>query len=251
MSAQPSDDKLPLLQVRPADVAGRALVVGDPARAEQAAAFLGGARKVGANREYVTYTGDFAGRRVTVASHGIGAAGAGLCFEELARAGARVLIRAGTCGALADGIADGSQVIASGAVRDDGLTPRLAPPGYPAAADHRVVAALERAAGEAGVAARTGVVLTTDLFYPSPALGPSWEVWQKSRVLAVEMEAAALFVIAALHGLRAGGIFTVDGNPTRAARDMSDYDPLRPVVDEGKKAMLGVALTALTSVEAP
>ncbi|MEE8525014.1 MAG: nucleoside phosphorylase [Thermoanaerobaculia bacterium] len=244
-------DKLPLLQVRPSDVAARALVVGDPARAEQAAAFLDHPRKVGANREYVTYTGDFGGRRVTVASHGIGAAGAGLCFEELARAGARVLIRAGTCGALVDDLADGSQVIATGAVRDEGLTPRLAPQGYPALADHRVVDALERAADEAGAVARSGVVLTSDLFYPSEALGQSWGVWQKSRVLAVEMEAAALFVIAALHGLRAGGIFTVDGNPTRAAQDMSEYDPQRPIVGRGKETMLDVALAALVSIDTP
>lgn len=244
-------DTLPLLQVHPSDVARRALVVGDPARAEQAAAFLDAPRKVGANREYVAYTGDFGGHRMTVASHGIGAAGAGLCFEELARAGARILIRAGTCGALADGLADGSQVIATGAVRDEGLTPRLAPLGYPALADHRVVAALERAAGEAGAVRRSGVVLTTDLFYPSEALGQSWGVWQKSRVLAVEMEAAALFVIAALHGLSAGAIFTVDGNPTRAAQDMSDYDPHRPIVSEGKQMMLAVALAALAALEIP
>ncbi len=240
------DDKLPLLRVRAGDVAPRALVVGDPARAEDAAALLDDVHRVGANREYVTYTGHTGGRQVTIASHGVGASGAGICFEELARAGARILVRAGTCGAVADGIADGDLVVASAAVRDEGLTPRLLPLGYPAAADHRVVAALEDAAREAGVEAHTGVVLATDLFYPSAALGVGWEVWQKSRVLAVEMEASALFIVAALHGLRAGAVFTVDGNPTRAAQDMSEYDPYRPVVTEAKAGMLRVALAALT-----
>ena len=214
-------ERLPLLRVRAADVASRILVVGDPARAEDAAALLENVRRVGANREYVTYTGNAGGRRV----------------------------RAGICGAVQDAIADGERVIASAAVRDEGLTPRLLPLGYPAAAHHRVVAALEDAAREAQAEAHTGVVLATDLFYPSAALGVDWELWQKSGVLAVEMEASALFIVAALHGLEAGAVFTVDGNPTRAAEDMSEYDPYRPVVAEGKKKMLRVALAALTRLD--
>ncbi len=241
-------DTLPLLALHPADVAPRALVVGDPARAARAAALLDGAEKVGDNREYTTWSGRFEGRRVGVTSHGVGAAGAGVAFEELARGGARVIVRAGTCGAVADGIADGDAVIATGAVRDEGLTPRLVPLGYPALAHHAVVAALEAAAAEEGAPAHTGLVLTSDLFYPSAALGHDWKVWQASRVMAVEMEAAALFIVAALHGLEAGGIFTVDGNPTRAAEDMSEYDPHREVVAEGVDRILRIALRALVRV---
>ncbi len=240
---------LPLLRLRPADVARRVLVVGDPARAAQAAALVEGAEKVGDNREYVTYAGRFDGRGVSVVSHGIGSAGAGLAFEELARGGARVLIRAGTCGAVRAGIADGEAVVATGAVRDEGLTPRLVPLGYPALAHHEVIAALSATAADAGVRTHAGVVLTSDLFYPSEALGQDWRVWQASRVAAVEMEAAALFVIAALHGLKAGGVFTVDGNPTRDAEDMSGYDPHRQVVAEGVATMLEIALAALVRID--
>ncbi len=240
-----SQSLLPHLHLRPEDVARRVLVVGDPARAARGAELLEDAEQVGANREYVTYNGLCEGRRVGVVSHGIGAAGAGIAFEELARGGARVLIRAGTCGAVRDGIADGDAVIATGAVRDEGLTPRLVPLGYPAVADHEIVAALAAAARERGTPFHTGVVLSSDVFYPSRALGQDWHVWQASRVAAVEMEAAALFVVAALHGLAAGGIFCVDGNPTRAADDMSEYDPYRKVVSEGVDRILQVALTTL------
>ncbi len=249
MGALTTQDTLPLLRLRPADVARRALVVGDPARAKRAAAMLDNPEKVGDNREYVTYSGRIEGHRVCVTSHGIGAAGAGLAFEELARGGARVMIRAGTCGAVADGVADGDAVIATGAVRDEGLTPRLVPLGYPAGAHHTVVAALEAAAEEEGAPVHSGLVLTSDLFYPSDALGQDWKVWQASRVAAVEMEAAALFIVAALHGVKAGGIFAVDGNPTRAAEDMSEYDPHREVVAEGVDRILRVALRALVRVE--
>lgn len=243
-----AQDTLPLLRLAPADVARRVLVVGDPARAAKAAALLEDAEKVGDNREYVSYSGSFEGQRVGVTSHGVGAAGAALAFEELARGGARVVIRAGTCGAVSDGVADGDAVIATGAVRDEGLTPRLVPLGYPALAHHRVVAALEAEAAAENAPAHSGLALTSDLFYPSDALGQDWKVWQASRVVAVEMEAAALFVVAALHDMRAGGIFAVDGNPTRAAEDMSEYDPHREVVAEGVDRVLRIALRALIQV---
>ncbi len=243
-----SEAILPILKVRAADVAPLALVVGDPARAEQAARLLDESEQVGANREYVTFTGYLEGVRLTICSHGVGSAGAGVCFEELARAGARTLIRAGTCGALRDDIADGDLVISTGAVREEGLTPRLVPLSYPALAHFEVIGALQRAAAQAGEQTHAGVTLTSDLFYPSAALGQEWQVWQHSRVAAVEMELSALLIVAALHNLRAGGIFTVDGNPTRAAQDMSDYNPHRPVVTEGKAKMLRIALAALRSL---
>lgn len=237
---------LPLLRADPDDIASRVLVVGDPDRAADAARLLDKPRRVGANREYLTLTGEFGGQRISVASHGVGAAGAGICFEELARAGAQTLIRAGTCGAVDDRLEDGQLVIATGAVREEGLTPKLIPLSYPALAHHELVVALQAAAERAGVDAACGLALTEDRFYPSSALGQDWSVWKASQISVVEMEAAALFVIAQLHGLRAGALLTVDGNPTRSAQDMSEYDPHRQVVTDGKQQMLEIALDALS-----
>lgn len=225
-------------------------MVGDPGRAEQAAELLSDARQVAANREYVIYTGSFGtgsfgGRSVSICSHGVGSAGAGICFEELARAGVKAIVRAGTCGSLRDEIGDGDLVVATAAVRDDGLSPRLVPLGYPAAADPDLTLALRAGAAQTERAVHAGIVLTSDIFYPSTALGQDWRVWQESRVVAVEMELATLFVIASLNGLAAGGLLTVDGNPTRAAGDMSEYDPYREVVRAGTEEMLRLALEAL------
>ena len=243
------DSRLPILRVLPEAIAPRVLVVGDPARSEAAAALLDQVDRVGSNREYVTYTGRSSGEPVTVCSHGVGSAGAGVCFEELARAGARVIIRAGTCGAVQDDLADGELVIASAAVRDEGLTARLVPAGYPALAHHEIVTNLETAVATRGIQPRTGLVLSTDLFYPSAALGLDWDPWKKSAVLAVEMELAPLFVIATLHGIKAGGILAVDGNPTRTAQDMSEYDPYRPIVEEAISKILTIGIEALTRIQ--
>ncbi|MEM7588165.1 MAG: purine-nucleoside phosphorylase, partial [Acidobacteriota bacterium] len=153
-------EHLPLLNLSPADVSRRVLVVGDPARAAKAATLLDDAQQVGNNREYATFSGGYRGQRITVVSHGIGSAGAGLAFEELARGGARTLIRVGTCGAVADGIDDGSAILATGAVRDEGLTPRLIPLGYPALAHHEVIIGLAEAAAQAQTPVHSGIVLT-------------------------------------------------------------------------------------------
>lgn len=243
------DSRLPILRVSPGEITGKVLVVGDPARAEAAAGLLDQADRIGANREYVTYSGGSGGERITICSHGVGSAGAGVCFEELARAGAKTILRAGTCGAVRDEIQDGELIVASAAVRDEGLTPKLVPEGYPAVAHHDLVTALETAVAARGRDPRTGLVLSTDLFYPSAALGVDWLPWKRSSVLAVEMELAPLFVIASLHGIKAGGILAVDGNPTLAAQDMSEYDPYRAVVEEATTATLEIAIEVLARAQ--
>ncbi len=239
------DDVLPLLQVRVADVAPAALVVGDPARASHAASLLTDVRKVGANREYLTFSGTWNGVPVTVASHGVGSAGAAVCFEELLRAGATQVVRAGTAGGLQPAVTDGHLVIATGAVREDGVTPRLVAPEYPAVADPELVAALTTALGDRPDVHR-GIVLTCDLFYPMPILGTSLPMWAQAGVVAVEMELSVLLVLASLRGVAAGGVFAIDGNPVASA-DMADYQPHRDVVRTATDAAVRAGLDVLTT----
>lgn len=237
-----SDDTCPLLAAPVSAIAPVALVVGDPARAERAAALLDSAREVGRNREYVTFTGRYADQLVTVSSHGVGAAGAAVCIEELLRAGVRRIIRAGTAGGLQPDVVDGDLVIATGAVRDEGTSVRLIGAEYPAVADAGIVAALSEAAG----AAHRGVVLTSDLFYPMPMLGSSLQQWADAGVMAVEMELSVLLVLAGLRGVAAGGVFAIDGNPLASA-DMTAYAPHRDVVRTAADAAVRAGLDALTS----
>lgn len=252
----PGEATLPLLRAKAADVAARVLVVGDPDRARRAGALLEAAREVGVNREYVTITGRHCGVAITVASHGVGASGAGVCFEELIRAGARVLLRAGTAGALAPKVADGDLVVATAAVRDEGLTARLVPAEYPAVADPDLVLALREHARRAVATAHTvhgvhtGIVLTSDTFYPLPVLGQDLQRWQRAGCVATEMELSALFVLASLHAVRAGGVLAIDGSPLSTpgeAHDMSGYNPHRDVVLDAVSLTLTAALDALAA----
>lgn len=244
------DVVLPILRVRARDVPRRILTVGDPARAERVASRLDGVREIGRNREYVLLGGEHRGEPIGVVSHGVGSAGATVCFEELCRSGATRIVRAGTTGGLQPDVLDGSIVVVTGAVRDEGVTSRLVPPGFPALATVDLVLALRTAAAGAGVPVFEGIVLTSDLFYPHDVLGGDLVQWQRAGAIAVEMECAALFVTAALNGVQAGAILTVDGNPLAAQDDdMSGYDPHRTVVADAIDAMLTIALDVVAAPE--
>jgi len=226
----------------------RVLVVGDPARVALVAQRLDEPRELSANREYVAWVGGYRGTTVGVMSHGVGTSGAGACFEELISAGATRMIRAGTAGGLQADVADGDLVVATGAIRDDGITRGLVPPEFPAVADHRVVSALLAAAEQTTSTSHLGVVLTSDVFYPHDVLGSNLKLWQRAGAKAVEMECSALFIISALHGIAAGAILAIDGNPLAAGDSTMDgYDPDRTVVSTAIDSMIDIALQALVS----
>lgn len=237
------DDTLPLLRARVGEVAPAALVVGDPARAERAADLLSGVRELGRNREYLVLTGRYADVPVTIASHGVGSAGAAVCFEELLRAGVRRIVRAGTAGGLQPSVGDGDLVVATGAVRDEGTSVRLVPAEYPAVADPALVAGLSAAVPEA----HRGIVLTSDLFYPMAVLGSSLQRWADAGCVAVEMELSVLLVLAGLRGVAAGGVLAIDGSPLATAADMSAYDPHRDLVRTAADRAVRAGLDALTT----
>ena len=143
------------------------------------------------------------------------------------------------------GIKDGELIIGIGAIREDGTSEKLVPIPYPAIADRHVISALEAAASSQDHRLHEGIILTHSHFYRG-ILPSTLDMWLEADVdvCAVEMELATLLVIAGMHGVQAGGIFTSDGNLTEEA-DPTEYDPHRNVVEEGVRAMLKIALDAL------
>lgn len=242
------EKQMPTLRAWPSQIAPLALVVGDPNRAEDASRLMERAEEVGNFREYRTFTGFYQGQRITVASHGVGAGGANMCFHELFQCGVRTIIRAGTCGAMQPDMRDGDLIIGTGAIREDGVSAHMMPMAFPAVADRRVTAALEAACASQGVAnPHTGIILTQSYFYPG-ILPNETDEWLKTGLAAaVEMEYSLLLIMASIARARAGGIFVADGNLTRTP-DPEDYDPHRSVVQEGKARMLRVALEALAAI---
>jgi uridine phosphorylase len=247
MATSTAGRTLPSLIVPVGSITPYVLVVGDPDRAQHFSERLDDARQVGRFREYHTYQGTWQGVPLTITSHGVGGAGAAVAFEELAQGGAKTIIRLGTCGSFLKNVRSGGLLIATAAVREDGITDRLVPASYPAVCDPDVTRALLDSATAAGVTFGSGVIMTSGVFYPGAI--PRSEVWRQLPIIGGEMELAVLAIVGALRGLRVGGIFTVDGNE-ESGTDMTGYNPHREVVAQGKERMIEVALDAVSRLAA-
>ena len=237
-------DLLPVTQLPRTGLPPRAVVVGDPFRAERMAKRLDDPVEVAWAREYRTFRGSWQGVEVLVSSHGVGGPGAICLFQELTDAGVRTILRLGTAGAMQPGIGDGDLVVAEACVRDDGVTQQLVPPEYPAVSSPEAVLALTAAARERRAPHHRGMVWTRAAFYPGLLPVPMPE-YVKAGVLAIEMELSALLVHGSLHGLTTGGVLVIDGVAADELRETTGYDPHREVVAAGVERGMDVALDAL------
>lgn len=210
----------PTPHLRPtAELAERVLLPGDPGRALLLAqTLLEAPRMFNHNRGLWGYTGTAAdGEPLTVQATGMGGPSAAIVAWELAALGARTLIRVGTCGALSPALALGDLVVAEAALANDGASRALGALGA-VSGDPQLTAAL---AAQEGCA--RGLIVTSDLFYePDAATAAERSAsWLAAGALAVEMEAAAVFRVAALRGLRAACVLAVTDivGPPRARLD--------------------------------
>jgi uridine phosphorylase len=239
--------QLPITGLTLGSVPPAVIVCGDPERAARAAAFLKDAALLSERREYRAYRGTFEGLPVVVCSHGVGAPGAAIAFEELIAAGARRIVRIGTCGGLQENIVTGDLVVATAAVDKTGYGRATVPEGFPAVADVMLTHDLLQAAAAQGRRVTKGIVLSNDNFYQgveTPHLTP-YPVLAAAGVVAVEMECAALFVVGSLRGVQTGAILAVDGNVLGKRETMESYDPHREAVHLAIEAGIHVALQAL------
>jgi len=212
----------PHLKIKQGDIAENVLLPGDPARAELIAQRLERARLVARNREFTTYTGKYRGVDVSVTSTGMGCPSTAIAVEELARVGARVFIRVGTCGgAWRADIKPGSVVVPTACVRDEGTTLEYVPAGFPAVADVEIVNALAASARQCETPYAVGINRTHDAFYAPIEAASKWgRYFLDSRfmnlytpILSSDMETSALFILASLLGLRAGAVLGVNAVP--------------------------------------
>lgn len=224
MKYSENPDKQYHIQVGEGEVGKYVILPGDPKRCAKIAAYFDDAKLVADSREYVTYTGYLDGVKVSVTSTGIGGPSASIAMEELVKCGADTFVRVGTCGGMQLDVKSSDVVIASGAIRMEGTSKEYAPIEFPAVADIDIVNALRSAAKELGQTSHVGVVQCKDAFYGQhePEKMPAgyelinkWNAWKMLGCLASEMESAALFVVAAKLGVRAGSCFLVIANQER------------------------------------
>ena len=200
----------PHIAAAPGDFAPVCLMPGDPKRARHIAeTHLDDARLVTDVRHMEGWTGTHEGRPVSVMAHGMGIPSCSIYATELVREyGVETLIRVGSCGSLQPDLALRSVVVALGASTDSGVNrTRFAGHDLAAVADFGLARAAVDAAAALGVPVRVGTVFSSDLFYaPDPAIN---DVAAGLGTLAVEMEAAGLYGVAAETGARALTLLTV------------------------------------------
>jgi purine-nucleoside phosphorylase len=155
------------------------------------------------------YTGSYKGLAVSVMGTGMGVPSASIYITELIRTyGAKRLVRVGSCGGIATEVGMREIVLAIGAGTDSGVNrARYGGWDYAATADFELLAAAVDAAAATGQTVHIGNVHTSDSFYNPVA--DALATWQRMHVLAVEMETAGLYGIAAEERVRALAVLTV------------------------------------------
>ena len=231
------------IRARSGDVAPAVLLPGDPDRATFIAEnYLEDVTRYNAYRHLYGYSGHYRGMRVSVQATGMGCPSLAIVVEELIRLGATTLVRVGTAGLVSRELTPGDLVIATGSVPNEG-TSRHYLGSLPTApvASFAVTGALADAAARIPRRTHLGVIQTDDGFYATRAEDVS--TLSARGILAVEMEASALFTLAQLRGVRSGCLLVASNYIGDAA--FAPVETLR----SGVADMAGVALEAVYALE--
>jgi 5'-methylthioadenosine phosphorylase/purine-nucleoside phosphorylase len=233
------------LRAEPCDYAPNVLCPGDPRRATYIAEtfFDPGFRCVNEERGMLGYTGTFDGKPISVQTTGMGCPSAGIVFEELVMLGAERMMRVGTCGAIKDGVDMGDTVIAVSATAADVTALQYAQlPSYAPACTFELAETAARLSREQGTKVHLGPVVTSGTFYEPDK--DAIAKYKRVGHVAIEMEVAVLYTIAAVHGLEALGIMTVSDllSESGHSKRISD-DELKHGVD----AMMRLACEVVVS----
>jgi len=203
----------------PGEVAPSIMLVGDPARASRVAGVMDEVNIERRHREYVTYTGVYQGRPLSVMATGMGPDNTEIAVVELCQCVQRpTMIRCGSSGGLQQGIELGDLVIAQAAYRLENTSLQYVGEGYPAVANGEVVLSLIQAADELNAPHHVGITATAPGFYGAqgrdlpgfPARNPNiLSELERQGVKNFEMESSCLLTLASLHGFRAGAVCAV------------------------------------------
>lgn len=220
------------IAAKPGEVAEAILLPGDPLRAKYIAdTFLENVTCYNEVRGMLGYTGTYHGTRLSVQGTGMGVPSISIYANELIQSyGVKTLIRVGTCGAYQRDVKVRDLILASAASTDSAVNrvrfPHL---DYAPAANFHLLRTAYDAAVERGITAHVGNVFTSDSFYRDEQ--ETVKQLTAYGTLAVEMEAAALYTLAAKFRARALAILTVSdhlvtGEETSAAERQSSFSEM-------------------------
>jgi purine-nucleoside phosphorylase len=234
----------PHIEADPKDIAPLVLLPGDPLRAKFIAqTYLDDVKLVTQVRNMLGYTGSFNSKRVSVLSSGMGMPSMAIYATELVRAfKVKKILRVGSCGSIDDELNIGQIVATMGASTDSNMNrARFGGFDFAATADFEMLTDWVRCAELMGADIRVGNVLTSDTFYHSS--NDIYDLCRSLGILAVEMEAAALYRVAAEHRISALAVMTVSDHILK-------QEVMSPVDRETTfKSMVEISLKSITNEE--
>ncbi|PLX31317.1 MAG: purine-nucleoside phosphorylase [Clostridiales bacterium] len=198
------------IEAKKGEIADTILLPGDPMRAKFIAEnFLENPFCYNRVRGMYGYTGTYKGKRVSVQGTGMGMPSISIYATELIdEYGVKNLVRVGSCGSYQEDVKVRDVLLAQAASTDSSLIDRwFDHMNYAPLADYGLLEKAVASARARDIEVKVGNILSTDVFYKeNPG---EWKKWADFGVLGVEMEAAALYAIAARRMVRALAILTV------------------------------------------
>ena len=199
----------PHIEAKQGDIAETILLPGDPLRAKYIAeTFLENPVCYNEVRNMLGYTGTYKGKRISVQGTGMGIPSISIYATELMKEyNVQNLIRVGTCGAIQKDVKIRDVILSMSASTDSQTNKKVfGNMDYAPTANFELLKKAYDAGMEKGLQLKVGNVFSADIFYDDYA---EHEKWAQYGILAVEMEAAALYTLAAKYGRKALAILTV------------------------------------------
>ncbi|TJX14416.1 purine-nucleoside phosphorylase [Tissierella creatinini] len=200
----------PHISANKGDIAETILLPGDPLRAKFIAdTFLEDVVQFNGVRNMFGYTGTYKGKKISVMGTGMGVPSIGIYSYELIHFyGVKNLIRVGSCGAIQKDLKLYDVIFGIGASTNSNYAHQYNLPGtYSATASWELLEKAKKVADKKGTHVTVGNILSSDTFYTEDTT--EVETWAAMGVLAIEMEAFALYCNAARAGVNALAILTV------------------------------------------
>jgi purine-nucleoside phosphorylase len=223
-------------------IADKILLPGDPLRAKFVAEnYLDNPVCFNEVRNMFGYTGSYKGKPVSVMGTGMGMPSLSIYVHELIREyGVKRLIRIGTCGGMQEYVKLRDIVLAMSASTDSAVNrQRFGGMDYAPTASFNLLKAAWDAAAAHRLRVFAGPVLSSDMFYTEDP--EQWKLWAKFGVLAVEMETAELYTLAAKYGCEALSVLTISDHLITGEATTSEER------QRSFRAMMEVALDAIFS----
>ena len=179
---------------------------------------------IGSSGMFTSYTGIYKGAKITVVSGGSGSPEMELIlYDYMEYTDAKTFLRVGGSGGIGDEVSPGDVVIASGVVREEGMTKAYIPAQYPAASHYEVVTAMVKAAELLHAPYHVGVTVSVDSDFIGggrPGVGGYMQPWNidfagiynRAGVLNGDRESASIVTLSSLFGRRGGSVCSVADN---------------------------------------